>query len=180
MENGSLSNEIKIKKAQVADLAQLEAKHRAVSASLAETEVKLEQRRKQEKVIDSFTGLIDHPSFEELQEFASSVPYLIEQAKRRKEPPELLRNYAFDKITAGKLKPQKCMLCHATFAVDKPAKRSSGYHCPVCASTFLQKIVTEDSIIPKEAFAEPKVLKKLEVPASTEHQKTNQNDKPSA
>ena len=159
IENESLSGEIKTKKDQLNDLAQLEARLSAVSASLAEIEEKLAQRRKQQDVLDSFIGLIDHPSFDELEKFAGFVPHLINQAKQRKEPPQSLTDYVFEKITARKLKTQRCNSCYATFAADKPPKNPLGYCCPVCSSTLVRETYTEESTMLKGALDKPQVYR---------------------
>jgi len=177
IENESLSGEIKTKKDQLNDLAQLEARLSAVSASLAEIEEKLAQRRKQQDVLDSFIGLIDHQSFDELEKFAGFVPHLIKQAKQQKEPPQSLTDYVFEKITARKLKTQRCNSCYATFAADKPPKNPLGYYCPVCSSTLVRETYTEESTVLKEALAKPQVYR---IVRSTDTQKPVQNNKPSA
>jgi DNA-directed RNA polymerase subunit RPC12/RpoP len=176
IENESLSSEIKTKKEQLSDLAQLEVKRNTVSASLAETEEKLAQRRKQQDVLDSFVGLVDHPSFEELEKFAGSVPYLIKQAEEWREPPQLLMDYVFEKITARKLKTLRCNSCYATFAVDKLPKDSSGYHCPVCSSILVKEMYTDESAIMKEALAQPRVYRMVR---RADTQKLVQNNEPS-
>jgi predicted transcriptional regulator len=179
-DNETLSSEINTKKDQLSDLAQLEAKRSAMLASLAETDESLGQRRKQQDVLDSFIGLIDQPSFDELKKFAGSIPYLINKAKQQNEPPKLLTDYVFEKITAGKLKPQRCSSCYATFAADKPPKGSLGYHCPVCDSILVKEILTNESAMLKGAVAETRIRKFVPVLKPAENQKTNQNDKPSA
>jgi predicted transcriptional regulator len=176
VENESLSSEIKTKKEQLSDLAQLEVRHSAMSASLAEIEEKLGQRKKQQDILDSFIGLIDRPSFDELEKFAGFIPHLTDKAKQQKEHPQLLTDYIFEKITARKLKTQRCVVCHATFAVDKMPKDSSGYHCPVCPSTLVREIYTEDSNMLKDALAQPKVWK---IVKRGEAQKPVQNNEPS-
>jgi predicted transcriptional regulator len=176
IENESLSGEIKTKRDQLSDMEQLQARRSSVLANIAEIEDKLAQRRKQQDVLDSFIDLIDHPSFEELERFAGFVPHLINKAKQQKEPPQSLTDYVFGKITAGKLKPQKCNSCYATFATDRLPMKSLGYHCPVCSSTLVREAYTEASIMLKEALAQPKVWK---IVRTTETQKPVQNDKPS-
>jgi hypothetical protein len=151
-----------------------------MSASLAEIEEKLGQRKKQQDVLDSFIGLIDHPSFEELEKFAGSIPHLINKAKQQKEHPQLLTDYIFEKITARKLKTQRCNSCYATFAADKPPKNPSGYYCPVCSSTMVREFYTDESTVLKEALAETRIRKFVPVRRPAENQRTSQNNEPSA
>ncbi|HUV52205.1 MAG TPA: hypothetical protein VMW64_03930 [Dehalococcoidia bacterium] len=177
IENESLSGEIKTKRDQLSDIEQLQVRRSTVLANIAEIEEKLAQRRKQQDVLDSFIGLIDHPSFDELEKFAGFVPHLINEAKQRREPPQSLTNYVFEKITARKLKTQRCNSCYATFAADKPPKNTLGYCCPVCSSTLVRENYTEESTVLKEALDKPQVYR---IVRSTDTQKPVQNNKPSA
>jgi predicted transcriptional regulator/DNA-directed RNA polymerase subunit RPC12/RpoP len=152
----NLSDDIKFKEQKVSDLKNLELKHDAVSASLAEIEAKEANEGIRWQLFESFLGFVGSSSLEEVGKFADLIPYLLSEAKQRKYSPEELRNRILRGLTGETLQSFLCVSCSARFVVDKPPHSYKGYDCPICGLSHRVKVDQEGLAILKTALVTQK------------------------
>ncbi len=74
----------------------------------------------------------------------AALPHLLEDVKRGKHSPNVIRAYIFERLIGGTMKVQKCGSCGNKFYSYEPAG-TMGYYCPVC-STSIGITVDKDEI----------------------------------
>jgi DNA-directed RNA polymerase subunit RPC12/RpoP len=92
-----------------------------------------------------------------MEEFITSMPKLLEDAKIGTYSLKLIRAHIFEELSGGTLRVLKCGTCGARFFVDKPAD-ATGYRCPACGireKVFVDKDEV-DILKTTVALAEPK------------------------
>ena len=128
-----------------------------MSASLAEIESSLARRKYQQEILDSFRGLINASSFDEIQRFVRVLPDLVEKDKQAGQDPAELRDYILETLTGGRLTIMECTSCDVKFSIDKELK--SGYHncsCPLCGLSFSVHAIKDEANILKAVLAKRK------------------------
>ena len=151
-----LSNDIEAKQQKVSDLKDLELKHDAVLASLAEVELKEEREGMRWKMFESFLGFVGLSSFEELEKFVKELPHLLDEVKTGKYSPESLRNIMYKELIGNKLQLLQCISCNTKFSVDKPPPPYQGHKCPVCGLSVYVEVDKGGLAILKNVLAATK------------------------
>ena len=152
---GSLSDDIKSMEKKVVNLKELEAKHDAVSASLSETEAKLNREKRRWEIFESFLSLVQSSSIPQLENFIEGLPYQLDLVKAGSSSPQSLWELIIRNLTRDTLQVLKCNSCKANFVVDKPSN-TLGYFCPVCGLSFSVTIDKDALAILKAALAPKK------------------------
>ena len=170
-----LTEDVQYKKEIVSDLVDLEKKHNAAAAALTEMQAQLKWGKRLLNITESFIGLVQSApsSLAELEEFATALPGLIDEAKQGQYSPTLLKAYVLENLTGGTLQVMKCKLCGARFIVDKPA--AYGHKCPCCGLSSQVVKDKEELAVLKEALAtlKPRVVVSQVV---AKHPKPNHTD----
>jgi len=144
-----LIHEIEQSLIDLRDVEELERSHRD---KLTQIQRKLASRDNELKLLNSFTGLIDHTSFQRLETFAAMLPNIVAEAKAMRHDPTLLKNQIFARLTGGLLRTTICRRCNARFAVDTPAQGSCSYTCPSCGLAHCTDTAEDESTVVKDLF----------------------------
>ena len=156
-----LTKEVQSKEEIVSDLGDLKKKHAVVAAAVTEMQAQLKWGKRLLNITESFIGLVQSApsSLAELEEFATALPGLIDEAKQGQYSPTLLKAYVLENLTGGALKVLRCKSCGAGFSVDKPPV-VHGYQCPCCGLSSQIVDDKEELAVLKEALAtlKPRVV----------------------
>jgi hypothetical protein len=124
-------NAAKQLKAEVADLEELKCERDGVAQDLGKFNAKIKEEGRRWQVFESFLGIVQGGSGDDLKKFLNMVPSLIEDVEAHKYSDDLLKRYILKELTGPALRTVKC-LCGTSFVVDKP-EPIGGYRCPVGA-----------------------------------------------
>ena len=153
----ALCSDIEARKLELNEIEEMEQRQASLSASIAKIESLLEQRKYQQEVLDSFLGLINASSFDEIQRFVRVLPGLLEKDKQTGQNPVELRDYILETLTGGRLGIMECTSCDVRFSIDKEPR--GGYHncnCPLCGLSFSVHVLRDEANILKAELAKRK------------------------
>jgi chromosome segregation ATPase len=124
----SLDNEIKDKNQQVSNLDEQMLKHEQLTKENAEMESKVKKEKTRWEVFESFLGMVQSTSIEDLQKNAKTLLGFITELEPGKHSPEFLKNYILNDLAGPELQILKCTTCQARFAVNKAEPPDSSYN----------------------------------------------------
>jgi len=152
---GQLDDEIKVKQQETGDLENRRIEREKLLQECAELQAKVNSDTKRREIFESFLGLVQLSSMEELRKFTQEMPALIEEAEQGKYSPEFLRSFILGKLAGPELRILKCTSCQHHFYVDKGPELSS-LICPVCHLYYSVTVDQDAEALVKDSLAKAK------------------------
>ncbi len=150
-----LASELETAEQKAAGLRDVDKQTEVASARLAEITSEIQGAGTRWEIFEGLVGFIGSTSLKDAEAFVSSLPRLLDAAKKGSYSTDVLKRAILDGLTGGMLKSLVCESCGARFDVDKPPQIFSDYVCPACRLSYSVKVDRDALQILRPALVPP-------------------------